>query len=99
MVRKICPGCGKTSYSAVEKREKVDWLSEFADIIEVVDEPDYSRSIIKEMEEKYGMTSDDFYEVYKSDTLNCRDFDKDDIAVWAHHIEVLQLLEGAEENE
>lgn len=71
-----------------------DWLLEFADIIEVVDEPDYSKSIIEEMEKKYSVTSDNFYKAYKNDVLNYKNFDRDDIDKWIHHIEVLQILEG-----
>lgn len=73
-----------------------DWLSEFADIIEVVDEPDYSKSIIEEMEKKYSVTSDNFYKAYKNDVLNYKNFDRDDIDKWIHHIEVLQILGGKE---
>lgn len=74
---------------------KIEDIKEFEDLFVVVEEPDYSKSIMDEMEKKYNISSLEFYISYKNDTLDYSIFDdKNDIELWAHHIEVFCLTGG-----
>lgn len=74
-------------------RTVIEEIAEFVgNLVGVVDEPDYSESVLAEMEEKYGIKSEDFYTAYKSGNLVYNGFVQNDIDKWIHHIEVLKLL-------
>ena len=63
-------------------------LADFSDLFTVVDEPEFSKGKLLELQNKYGMCSDEFYDYYSQNIGIDKFLDESDLSDWLFNFEI-----------